>query len=115
MGIDYTAYSDYDGLTYDTATVDEVPTVVEEPVEVDEIETTEAVSEDSKIIKVDNAKKVYIRDAPSKDGNQLTVVTKDSELMVIGASEIDNEDNLWHNVCTESGIEGYVMAKFTTE
>lgn len=115
MGIDYTSYSDQDSLTYDTATVDEFANDIVEPIKADEPEPNEEVSEDSKIIKVANAKKVYIRETPSKDGNQLAVVAKDAELMVIGYSQFDDNDDLWHNVCTESGIEGYVMAKFTIE
>lgn len=107
MKIDYTSYANNDDM-FDTIEDEQIPEsndVVEEIAELEE-------KQEDVIIKVANCEKVYVREEPSKDSDHLAVVSKGSELLIIGETVHEN-DELWHNVCTESGAEGYIMAKFT--
>lgn len=119
MSIDYTNFSNdtKDDSTFVTGLTTE--DAVEEPAEFiteaaidEEVEETEE-PEENVIIKVANCKKVYIREEANTDSEPVAIVTEGSDLLVIGNSVIENEE-LWHNVCTESGAEGYIMSKFTT-
>lgn len=108
MSIDYTSYSN-DKDIYTTEFADTVDESTEEMVA-----ETETTTEDDVIIKVDNCEKVYVRENPSKDSDHVAIVSKGADLLIIGASILE-EDELWHNVCTETGAEGYIMAKFTND
>lgn len=49
---------------------------------------------------------LYVRYAPSKDSDHITIVEKGNELMVTG------DAGEWYEVVTPSGAEGYVMKEF---
>lgn len=71
-------------------------------------DTKETVVEEEpkkEFVKV-TANSLYVRYAPSKDSDYITIVNKDDELMVSG----DAGD--WYEVVTPSGAEGYVMKEF---
>lgn len=114
MSIDYTSYSNND--TTEPNHVNELNYYGQTPeVEVEteiESDSSDEKSEDI-MLKVDNCEKCYIRENADKNSPHIAVVSNDDDLLVIGASEIDDNKVLWHNVCTESGAEGYIMSKFT--
>lgn len=57
--------------------------------------------------KIANAEKVYLRSEPEvREGNDIKVLDKGTEVLI---SDISVE---WCKICTESGLEGYVMKKF---
>lgn len=51
--------------------------------------------------------KVYLRPTPGTDGNPITDLSKDEEILI---SSDENPD--WYQVFTASGQEGYVMKQF---
>lgn len=83
-----------------------VETVVEDKVQ-------EEVKEDSKPTFVEyigwvaNAEQVYMREAPTKESESITIVDEGTELMIL-----DDSNEEWYKVCNPSGIEGYIMKKF---
>lgn len=110
MSIDYTSYSNDE--TNEEKHVNELNYYDQTPEVEEETETNKEA--DVIMFKVANCEKCYVRESPSKESNHVAIVEKDADLMVIGDS-ISNEGELWHNVCTESGAEGYIMVKFTND
>lgn len=110
MNIDYSAYSNNE--TNEEKHINELNYYgqIPEIEETIEIETESKESED--IIQVSNCEKCYIREKPSKNSDHVAIVSNGVDLLIVGNSTFE-EDELWHNVCTESGAEGYIMAKFT--
>lgn len=51
---------------------------------------------------------VYLRKGPDKSFDYLTVIKKDEELLI----DLTDYYMDWYNVCTSTGVEGYVMKKF---
>lgn len=91
--VDYTSYSN-----------DEYNPSVEE-VHVDDV--VEETTDDIVMGKIAHADKVYVRSEPEvHEGNDIKILDKDTEVLV---SEIMDD---WCKICTESGLEGYVMKKF---
>lgn len=96
MSIDYTSYSNDDihNEPIIEAFYEEVP-VEEEP------------KTELQMGKIANAEKVYLRSEPEvRDGNDVKVLDKGTDILI---SDISGE---WCKICTESGLEGYVMKKF---
>lgn len=58
---------------------------------------------------VANAEQVYMREAPSKESESITIVDEGAELMIL-----DDSNEEWYKACNPSGIEGYIMKKFVT-
>lgn len=117
MSIDYTSYSNNDVITTDQMSIvddvtDSTLKDLEENIEVSETETDSEETEDI-MLKVANCEKCYIREKADKNSPHIAIVSNNDDLLVNGASDIDNNGDLWHNVCTESGAEGYIMSKFT--
>lgn len=105
--VDYSSYSS--DKVYD----DEKEKIVDEIfTEVKEEPNNE---EPTQMLKVCNCERVYVRSSPSKNSKPVTDIANGEDLMVIGESVFDSDDNCWHNVCTEKGAEGYIMSTFTKE
>lgn len=104
MSIDYTAYSSDGFITNTEPEIVDVVSVEEEE------ETT-----DEKVLmgSIDNCNRVYVRSDARKDAYPLTDIEKGSEVLVTGTFD-DHENNGWYKVCTATGVEGYIMAKFVT-
>lgn len=83
-----------------------VETVAEEKIQ-------EEITEDSEptfveyIGHVANAEQVYMREAPSKESESITIVNEGTELLIL-----DDSDEEWYKACNPSGVEGYIMKKF---
>lgn len=92
---------DYSGM-YDHDEKDDE--IVEE---VEEIESTD--KEDDLVFGRVSAEMLYLREGPSKGSKDLKVLKKDEELMI---DEPFNAYDEWIHVCTQEGIEGYVMKAF---
>lgn len=52
-----------------------------------------------------SAAKIYLRERPSKESKDLTILERGEELLIDMAKSTDE----WYSVCTATGIEGYVM------
>lgn len=52
-----------------------------------------------------SAAKIYLREGPSKESKDLTILERGEELLIDLAKSTDE----WYSVCTATGIEGYVM------
>lgn len=59
--------------------------------------------------KVANCNAAYIRENPTKDSNQLSIVKKGDELLI---EHISNTN--WYKATTQSGIEGYIMKELVS-
>lgn len=59
------------------------------------------------LLKVANCNKAYIREAPTKESNQLTIVSKGDELLM------EETSGDWYKVTTQTGVEGYIMKELT--
>lgn len=95
---DYTAYS-------------EEPTETEEIVEETEVEETAELPEEVLMGSIYNCDKVYVREEPSKESTDVTILAKDAEVLISGTVD-DDEVGGWYKICTETGIEGYIVSKF---
>lgn len=117
MSIDYTSYSNNDVVTTGQMSMvdDAIDSTVEDFEKIIEVAETETDSEETEdiMLKVANCEKCYIREKADKNSPYIAIVSNNDDLLVNGASDIDNNGDLWNNVCTESGAEGYIMSKFT--
>lgn len=96
MNTDYTSYSN--GDIYNEPVVE---------VAYDEVTVEEESEKELQMGKIANAEKVYLRSEPEvRDGNDVKVLDKGTDVLI---SDISGE---WCKICTESGLEGYVMKKF---
>lgn len=92
----------------------EVEPVVEvtEVVEAEVAETPEVVVEPEVIVKafgeVTNCSKLNIRKNPTTDADVLCVVEKGTKLVI----NVDESNDEWHAVETESGVKGFAMKSF---
>lgn len=77
------------------------------PVDIEE--EIEEVQEDPIVIAKVKAEQLYLREAPTKDSEPVTILKMDQELMIDQSIDPDSE---WVHVCTEKGAEGYVMKFF---
>lgn len=102
--IDYSSYSNND---LNDAQIEEIEAL--------RTEVNDDANSEIKILKVVGCERVYIRSNPSKNSEPVIDIPVESTIMVIGNSEFDSDDNLWHNVCTENGAEGYILSNFTIE
>lgn len=73
-----------------------------------EEEEPEKKEDDLKFGRV-QADMLYLRELPSKESKDLKILKKDEELMI---DEPFESDDKWIHVCTQEGIEGYVMKAF---
>lgn len=96
MSIDYTSYSNDD--------------IYNEPVveaSYEEVIVEEESEKELQMGKIANAEKVYLRSEPEvRNGNDVKVLDNGTDVLI---SDISDE---WYKICTESGLEGYVMKKF---
>lgn len=53
--------------------------------------------------------KVYLRKGPSKNEDDITILSEGDEISIISGID-DNTD--WYKVCTPFGREGYIMKEF---
>lgn len=96
MSIDYTSYSSDD--TYNESTME---------ASYEEVVVEEELEKELQMGKIANADKVYLRSEPEvREGNDVKVLDKGTDVLI---SDISSE---WCKICTESGLEGYVMKKF---
>lgn len=96
MSIDYTSYSNDD--TYNEPVMD---------ASFEEVVVEEEPEKELQMGKIANAEKVYLRSEPEvRDGNDVKVLDKGTDVLI---GDISGE---WCKICTESGLEGYVMKKF---
>lgn len=104
MSIEYT---DYFG---DEVKIDDVDT--EQTIdEVDEVVEEETVEPITMMGVISNTKKVYMREAPSKESSHIAVLEEGDEVMIDGTDE-DNTGQGWYHLITASGNEGYIMSDF---
>lgn len=102
MSINYTNYSNMNEFKTDEN--DEI-----DDIQTDELDIPyEEVEENKEVImgKIVNCKRVYIRENPSVQSNPLTDIPSGKEILIMDKSKD------WYNVCTESGVEGYIMEDF---
>lgn len=59
--------------------------------------------------KVANCNAAYIRENPTKDSNQLSIVKKGDELLIEHVSNTN-----WYKTTTQSGVEGYIMKELVS-
>lgn len=94
MSIDYTSYSDDFDNTINSETINDTD------------------SNDKVLMgSVANCNRVYVRSEADKDSDPLTDLIEGSELLISGTFD-DDLGNGWYQVCTASGIDGYIMSKF---
>lgn len=55
--------------------------------------------------------KLYLRPEPSKDKEALAILEQGNEVMLDRGIDPESE---WVHVCTEAGLEGYVMKAFVS-
>lgn len=106
--IDYYNYSNKsnDFVKEEEVPNDEIFDVVED-IEVEE--EIEDVSSDLIEAKV-SAEKIYLRQGPGKDKKDIAVLNRGEELLV----DLIKSTDEWFNVCTVTGVEGFVMKSLVT-
>lgn len=98
---------DYSGM-YDS--VKEEENVEAEIVEKEETEEIDEVEDDLVFGRV-KADRLYLREKASKDSKDLKILDKDEEVMI---DEPVDPSSDWIHVCSQEGLEGYVMKEFVT-
>ena len=83
-------------------------TVIENPVEVEEVKSVNPPQMPTRTGIVSGCAKLNVRKGPSKDDEVVAVIDKDQEIEVI--TEVAG----WYNVRIAGGIFGYCMTKFIT-
>lgn len=108
MSIDYTNYSNMSEFESDEEkTIDrlsaEIDDITSDELDISENEGTE---DDVSMGTIVNCDRVYIRENPSVQSNPVTNIPSGKDILVMKKLEG------WYKVCTESGVEGYIMADF---
>lgn len=111
MSVEYSNYynkdenSEMEDVSY--MDVDEAELYNDSEIEgtVDEIETTTLMG------KVVNAEKVYVRESPSRSAKDISVLNKDTEVLITGVED-DENGNGWYAITTASSIDGYILSDF---
>ena len=87
--------------------INEVIENVEEPIEpIETVEQPEPTHET--MFGLVSCKMLNVREAPDVEADVITVLHKDSEVMI----DVDASTDEFYSVCTESGIEGFCMKEF---
>lgn len=74
-------------------------------IEVPPIEDVENAKDETKMGKV-ICGKLYLRSKPSAEGEEITILNKDEELMIV------SEEEEWYEVYTAAGQEGFCKKEF---
>lgn len=100
-------YTNYSNMAKEEASETVVETIAEAETK-SEIGSVEEVKTVTVVGVVTDCERLNVRSKPSKTGNVICVVNRDSKLIIDNnASTLD-----WYKVCAENGAEGYCMKKF---
>ena len=73
------------------------------------VESVEEVNEQSEpMFGLVICKMLNVREAPDTEADVLTVLHKDSEVMI----DMNQSTDEFYSVCTETGVEGFCMKEF---
>lgn len=83
----------------------------EEVEEVNEVEETSYDTKTSTEGRISGAKKVYLRQHPSKDSEGIKILDEGTKVIVADV-EINDDGEAWYSVTIENGNSGYVIGDF---
>lgn len=69
---------------------------------------TENVEQTAPVFGIVNCELLNVREEPSVESEVLTILKKNSEVMI----DFDESTEDFYNICNEAGIEGYCMKQF---
>lgn len=81
--------------------VNEEVNVVDEPIAVEEAPNETAFG-------IVSCEALNVREAPDVESNAITVLHKDSEVMI----DMNMSTEEFYSICTEAGVEGFCMRQF---